>query len=748
TETLTEQLYFLVDRPDGRILATGVSGDWLLWGGDGITSFPADPALGPSSTYPSLRANPDGSMILGTADGQIVFVEPDGTRARAVRIGHDWVGGLHRTADGTVLATTDGATVVAVPWPPSWFLIDAGDGLHGTIHAIRQAGDELYALGSSGVFRIDPAATNTDRAQRLDWTPFEAWDLLDAGDDRLLAGSYQLFRVDRDGRSKAISQRDLYPRSFHPSSFDPDTIWAATEKGLARVARGPEGWSVAADLSSIDTLVTSLIEVSRTELWVGTYGLGALRVTLSPELDEIVAQDTFDELGLSPAVRPSVILREIQAGRYALTADGVYRWTGNEWRSDDLFGLVGILDSGEEIDLRESPDGDLWAFSYRHIYRRSPGEDWLDTYVQAVSTGPFGGIAFTDHGPLFGALAALLRYAGDHDEQTRVQPVVRLRDVRHRAPGEDDRYLVLNDGQPATFAAGHDQFTFRFALQDLRNPEAVRFSGRLRGFEENWSEWSRTAEYTYGSLEPGAYRFEVRGRDSTGQISTAPAFEFAVVPPWHQRTGPRLAALLGLFLFGGIVAAVAMRIRNRQLRRQNRMLEQLVRDRTRALSDANRQLKDLADSDGLTGLANRRRFDAALADLWNLRPLALLMLDVDHFKAYNDSNGHLAGDDLLRSVASILHSEAGRYGATAARYGGEEFTVILPDCNREEAAEIAEGLRRQIETKTPATISIGVAGAVDEDRQPADLVERADRALYRAKELGRNQVVLLSRAED
>jgi len=178
-------------------------------------------------------------------------------------------------------------------------------------------------------------------------------------------------------------------------------------------------------------------------------------------------------------------------------------------------------------------------------------------------------------------------------------------------------------------------------------------------------------------------------------------------------------------------------------------------DRTHRLDEERRRLEVLIDIDALTGLANRRGFDEALRREWqrNARaasPLAILMIDVDWFKKYNDRFGHPAGDEVLRRVAGALRSTIRRADDIAARYGGEEFALILSATNADDAALLAERCRGAVEalaiphTANPAgsvTISVGVAVAVPVyDASPMALVVEADGALYRAKAAGRNRV--------
>jgi diguanylate cyclase (GGDEF)-like protein/PAS domain S-box-containing protein len=168
------------------------------------------------------------------------------------------------------------------------------------------------------------------------------------------------------------------------------------------------------------------------------------------------------------------------------------------------------------------------------------------------------------------------------------------------------------------------------------------------------------------------------------------------------------------------------------------------------------RLRELSATDGLTLLANRRSFDEALEREWHRAtrhgdPVSLIMADIDHFKAYNDLHGHVAGDICLQQVAAAIAAGVKLEGALVARYGGEEFAVILPRTDEAAAQEIAENLRRRVESLGIAhtgnpnggrlTISMGISTRTPP--QAADfigLMQSADQALYRAKEAGRNAV--------
>jgi len=186
-------------------------------------------------------------------------------------------------------------------------------------------------------------------------------------------------------------------------------------------------------------------------------------------------------------------------------------------------------------------------------------------------------------------------------------------------------------------------------------------------------------------------------------------------------------------------------------------LEEEVASRTQELKDRNYELSLLSFPDGLTGIANRRKFDEVLEFAWQSalrynRIVALLMLDIDFFKDYNDQYGHVAGDECLKEIGKLLRQKVRRSTDLAARYGGEEFVVLLQDIEIEKLMECAEEIRRGIEDLKIAhessmfkvvTVSIGVAYLIPKaEMNGSQLIERADQMLYEAKNAGRNQVVI------
>ncbi len=308
-----------------------------------------------------------------------------------------------------------------------------------------------------------------------------------------------------------------------------------------------------------------------------------------------------------------------------------------------------------------------------------------------------------------------------------------------------------------------DMLSLKLEQEALREVEAEVFDLMRE------DQWQRAYELLLGGGYVMALKlYEINSDAAVGALTIELANNFERHDKLRDATLVlRLSAML-LLLWVGWRYSVRLQteVDEQQRLRQavttaNRVLEEKVRLRTQELEAANVQLATLSATDGLTGLPNRRRFDAYWAQEWQraLRaatPLAVIMLDVDHFKAYNDHYGHQQGDECLRQVGAALRATIRRAGELVARYGGEEFVVVMPGAGQAHALETAQAIRAAIEAAGMAheasgvapvvTVSVGVAWGVPTPTDARELlVQQADTALYAAKAQGRNRVVCAER---
>jgi diguanylate cyclase (GGDEF)-like protein len=500
------------------------------------------------------------------------------------------------------------------------------------------------------------------------------------------------------GAGRLLEQVDARGRSW---------LWANTNQGLARF--DGERWELfGRDAGVPDDLLIGLQLLpdaqGRPVLWMGSSSAGIVRVDVSDPMRPRVLRND-----LPPAPDPTTYgaLRDSRGRIYICTNSGVQQLApkaGGGWTS--------------------------------RVFNRADGlvHDECNTNAQLVDahdrfwTGTLGGLAVYDPD------------ARTADTQPKPLRVTALRIDGRPQPGNALRVPV-----------GAKTAEVEFALLSWTQESGSRFRTTLLGFDDAPGEWTTQNTRNLGALPPGDYVLRIEASDYAGNRSVPVELAVTVEAHWWQQALARIAAVLALVLLG-YGAAYA---RTRMLRAQRRVLERHVAMRTAELDAANTRLTELSYRDALTGLGNRRRLIEGLEALAAEcaqgagAPTALVFLDVDHFKDFNDRHGHLAGDAALRTVADTLLRCAPE-GALVARHGGEEFACLLPRTDAQAAAEVAGRMLRGVEAQAVplpggkasagVTISAGVASA-DLARTDTDsLLQDADAALYRAKRDGRNRV--------
>lgn len=469
-----------------------------------------------------------------------------------------------------------------------------------------------------------------------------------------------------------------------------------------------------------DASIRSLYEDPRGDLWVGTEGGGLATVREGRVVATVSRREgLFDNT-------VSVILDDGRGWLWMSCNRGVSRV-----RRSDLAELVDGLRPRVTCEVFDDADG--------LVSRECNGSSEPAGLVHPDGTLSFstmGGVAFVDPASLAAAGSA---------------PPVVLERLVHDG-------IAVPVGPRAILPPGRGNLEVQFTSPTFLGPDRVSFRYRLAPFDD-WSEAVTRRSAWYTNVPPGTYRLEVVAIDRNGLASEAPAaVEVELRPHFWQRTDLRLLAAALLVA----AAAVVYRRRVGRLKRHARELENEVAARTRDLAEANAELGRLATTDPGTGLANRRHLEAHLDEEWRRASrartlLGVLMVDVDHFKAYNDRYGHPRGDEVLARVGATLCAAVRRPGDLAARYGGEEFALVLPGAGIEELRTVGERVRAGVAelgilhegSASAACVTVSVGGAACSPTAattPGELFRRADAALYEAKR-GRNRVVVLGRED-
>ena len=518
------------------------------------------------------------------------------------------------------------------------------------------------------------------------------------------------------------------------------------------------------------TGTTSIVEDKLGRVWMGSDWSGGgldLLDTASGKFRHF-RHDPANPASLSDD-NVSSLFQDPQGRIWAGTAKGVNQvLTGADGAiSFRGYGGKGSVGAVKILSMRSDRAGMLWLSTAAGLLRLDPDSGMVSRY--STSDGMSEGFAI---GASYAAPDGVLYFSGVkgmtgvHPDKVRsvsVAPHVAITDIsvfnRSLAEGARSADVKLRGTVTAptdvTLSVRESVFSLEFSALHYTDPARNTYAYRLKGFDRDWvATDANHRSATYTNLDPGVYTFEVKAANEQGLWSEQPAsVTIRILPPFWQTWWFRLlAALLAIGLL-----AMAYRARVRSLTRRQKQLQALVAARTGELEESNAKLATLSSTDALTGITNRRGFDEALEAEWrrakrNGHSLALAMLDVDHFKSYNDFYGHQAGDQCLRAVAGLIETFGRRTGDLVARYGGEEFALLAPVTDAAEALALAQDICRELERlalphgQSPygvITISIGVAALVPgDDNDSGMLVRAADQALYRAKQAGRNRAML------
>jgi len=737
---------------DGSVLVHDVASGLSLWK-QGVVTRLDDPALrGDVSHLSQGLALGGGRFAFAGDDGRVRVFDLTARRFESVALGSGFISDVVLDRDGALLAVDDQGAV-RMPWPPRWSHYGSADGLTGDVHTLAQVDGRVFVCSGAGVQETAMATAGLALPLRdRDWSPGECWQVYRAGDALLFAESRSLLRVDGE-RPVPVSADDLYPRVLLTDAADPARLWVGTEHGPALLQREGAGFREVGRIDQTGWRITTLAPAPQ-GVWLGSENRGlflARTDAKSPQGFTVEAWGT--EHGLLVGDSGETNVAALPEGTFVSTGRGLFHYANGRFAMDDAGGLRALLEDGEIVHLQAADNGDRWAFSYHTLYRRSAGGHWQVALVGNPAIGAFETLLPLQGGDALiggGTSVVLFRHPGT-TPAAAAHPTVRVTAVRLNREGRPPQLMPL-DHPPQVQPRG-GSLDFDLAFSDFDALDDKQYQVRLEGFSKGWSAWSRQSSYRFFALPPGEYALHVRARREYDSPVEGAPFRFTIVPRWYEH---RWIVPLAVLLLSSLVAAGLVqrqRLRVRHLRERNLELDRLVRARTQDLERVNLRLKDLADRDGLTDIANRRRFDDYLALCIRRaremgQPLGLAMVDVDHFKQFNDAHGHQAGDDMLRRVARLL-GDGVRGDTLVARYGGEEFAILLPQLDARGATGVAHRLMTELEqlaiphaaspTASRLTASMGIACMVPgEHSLPADLIQVADALLYQAKAEGRN----------
>ncbi len=702
----------LVDRTDTLWIGTGAKGLWRKTGNQ-FTLLTTESGIASNRIW-SLNEDQEGSLWVGTRNGLSQLTD---TRVRSISTAD----GLGSAFVRTVMQGNDTTVWVGTDTGLDRFL--GGDLSPGNVdqwllneeaRAVFQHSDDRLWVGTNrGVLVSSPQ--NEDLVPADLEMPRVSINVFAEDQDRCTwigTAGHGVFRACGNELANSSKSEGLSNRYVRSLLGDGSRMWVGTENGLNLLEDG-----VVTSIGVADGLpnhyIYSLFKDHEGVLWVGT-GRGLARF----ENDQWIPFS--DAQGLN------------QKFAFQILEDEQF----NLWLSSNL-GLTRISRDSIRLAMEGKARLDVDRFDET---------DGMGSNECNGGTQPAG----------FKMADGRLAFATVHG-LSLVNPATAFRVDRDPPEAKVERFIVDGaeiqlDG-PILLPAGTQDVEIHYTAPSFRAPSKVRFQYQLEGLRDTWiNAGSRRVAYI-NPIRHGRYQFSVAaalGDGRWGRSDSRLSFE---VKPYFWQTTWFLGVTAIIFLSAG---PLVHRRRLHRATHRERELEDIVQRRTNELTAANKKLERLAALDSLTGIANHRHFrDRAISE-WrrcnrNARPIGFVMADVDFFKDFNDCYGHPEGDKTLKAVAQALEKNLARPGDFVARYGGEEFVVILPDTDLEGALAVAEELRIAVKAlaiphaeskiSSVVTISLGVAAEVpDTNDGPDPLVKRADEALYRAKNEGRNRV--------
>lgn len=735
-----------------------------------IRSFGAADGL-PASIHHSFWEEPDGSVWFasggGSTEGVGLVRHHDG---RLQSFGTD--SGLLSTSIFSVFHDREGTTWLATNKGLSRLRkqvlssYSVKDGLnHSEVYPIyrdRQdrvwigttKGLSIYQDGKFTPLDLQPADRNAPADETWRNATASVQSLWEDADGRMWVGLNGAIYLVEDGVARMlVSAKGHHVFAIHGDRHG--NVWAATNRGLLQYRNQELITRLAVKEGLPNEFMTTIFEDSKGTLWFGGFG------GLSRYADGKIVNYTTKE-GLAGSYVRS-IYEDAEGTLWIGTYDeGMSRFKDGRFVSYKA--EHGLYNNGV-FAIEEDARGNFWISSNRGIYRvkRRELNDFADGKIARINSVGYG----TQDGMLSTECNGGRQPASITDDDGRfwfpTQDGVVVIDPRNESDNTLPPSVVIESAtvereavdirNGVTIEPGRKNVEITFAGVSLIKSEQIKFRYKLDGHDAGWIDAGthRTAYYSY--LPPGKYRFLVSAANSDHIWNEAGAsLDLEWKPFFYQTWMFYLLCTLG----AAVVLLGAWKTSVHQLESRERQLAKLVAEKTEALRTANEELQHLANSDGLTAVANRRRFEEFLADEWRRAirfktAISLVLLDIDHFKRFNDTYGHLAGDQCLRAVATALTGTIHRPTDLLARFGGEEFAIVLGGTDMAGALTIAAHAMSQVNdlriphsdspTSAHVTVSAGVASTfVTVGMSEAEFLKAADEALYRAKAGGRNRI--------
>jgi len=649
---------------------------------------------------------PDGGLMYGSYRGLYrMGAGFPGSASRVPGLGEEIIRSLFLDREGIVWVGHDNGLTKLAPTRFSGYNRDSGlladfvrtlaQDRAGRLWLGSRVGVQVVPLGADG-----PALDDSFTLTRADGLPNDriyAIEFPPAGGALLATNGGVVHWRENDGVSRVYTALDGLAsdqvRSLRRDSLD--RIWVGTVSGVALLQDGSLITDLPEPLPSVYSL--QIVEDDRGWFWFATRDHGLLRLSPEGAVTRLDASDGFSDQtlwDLAPAASGGMWIGTNGDGLFHVRPDGsvAAHLTERDGLANDFVWSVLVDDRG-----------DVWAYTTRGLSRYD-GTDFV-TYGKGdgllhLEGGATGSLQSRDGRLWFSSVGGLMQFKSRQNRGDIAPPPVSIENTR--VDGAEVR-------PGARLPHDHAEVTFEFAALSFQSETGIRYRYRLVGLTEDWNELAAYRPVTFAGLGPGEYEFQVVGTNRSGTWSDKPAqFAFSVAAPlWLQSW---FVALSGLGLIALVIFVWQYRVRG--LRQYSARLSEQVGERTAELERVNRKLREVATTDPLTGVKNRRFLmehidhDVAYCLRQGNKSIGFLLIDLDRFKQINDDYGHQAGDAILTKVTELL-IEVARESDYVIRWGGDEFLVVA----------------RLLEAGGASALAVRIMAAFRETRFSADAAE-------------------------
>ena len=742
-EYIDEDNIFLLSQND----------DWRVIQNNKIKHLTFNKELPNLDNYVSIASLTDGKLVLGSNNGLLTFIDVKNLQAQSFQLTNEWISKIIRTDNNELIILTE-FEIFYMQWPSALRIQGKDTGLASRIMDVTEWNDNYYVASSAGVFLEDKQQRISQHKlfRRLEWTNKEAWVLLPINEKQiLLAESHKLFLIENNETEFNIEPLSdvIYPRVIIASQFKPNLFYIINEFDVQLLYKSEDTWELKPLISQRPT---SLVEEESGSILASLADEGLYQIKLDLDTGQIKQlKNVSEEYNLDSVYKftTSLFLTKNKA-IYAYNSQGIYKLEDKKFSEIKFPNLLSVLKGDEIINLTQDDNGLFYGYTHFSFFYQDNSLNWKLIDLSQHLKSAIGNLKiFKDEIKILSNGIIITYYINNNFVAKPIQHTLRMTKVEIK---ENDGLKLLSTNPQSKVELDHTvhSITFTYVLNNLKNHDDNQYRFKLLGEKAQWSGYSPNNQVYISDMDAGEYSLSIQAKDINQQLYTLPSYHFVVKPLWYYTLLAKIIWIISALLLLGFFIYKMLKFREYSHELQKQSLKNIIDNKTKKLQQANINLQKMAHLDGLTGLSNRFYLDEYINKLINkdFKNIIVMMMDMDEFKQYNDLNGHIEGDELLKTTAQHLLSVINDSSSIIARYGGEEFLVILMDCPLDYAQKKAEDIRQLIENKDKRTsISIGVCESSNQLTLKSidaiyNLIDQADQALYSAKNQGRNRIVI------